>query len=82
MSNERRLSYALIDGVEVSELELLRYEVKCAQTAAFLLLRKNGCAGGRFATEGRYRDNGESSAQRPLGPLGGVVCSSEGVSNG
>jgi len=42
MSNEPRLSYALIDGVEVSELELLRYEVKRAQTAAFLLYEKMG----------------------------------------
>ena len=42
MSYEPRLSYALIDGVEVSELELLRYEVKRAQTAAFLLYEKMG----------------------------------------
>jgi hypothetical protein len=42
MSNESSPSYALIDGVEISELELLRYEVKRARIAAFLLYEKIG----------------------------------------
>jgi hypothetical protein len=42
MSNESSPSYALIDGVEISELELLRYEVKRARIAAFLLYERIG----------------------------------------
>jgi hypothetical protein len=42
MSNESRLSSALIDGVEISEVDLLRYEVKRARIAASLLYEKIG----------------------------------------
>lgn len=45
MSNERCSSYALIDGVEISELDLLRYEVKRARIAHFLLYEKIGAPG-------------------------------------
>ena len=38
--NEPRSSYASIDGVEISELDLLRYEVKRARIAHFLLYEK------------------------------------------
>src|SRR5882724_354911 len=40
MLNEPRSSYALIDGVEISELDLLRYEAKRARLAHFLLYEK------------------------------------------
>jgi hypothetical protein len=40
MSNESCPSSALIDGVEISELDLLRYEVKRARIAASLLNEK------------------------------------------
>jgi hypothetical protein len=42
MSNESCPSSAFIDGVEISELELLRYEVKRARIAASLLYEKIG----------------------------------------
>jgi hypothetical protein len=44
MSNQPNLSYALIDGKEISELDLLRYEVKRARVAALLLYEKIGPA--------------------------------------
>jgi hypothetical protein len=45
VSNESCPSYALIDGVEISELALLRYEVQRARIAAFLLYEKIGAQG-------------------------------------
>ena len=42
MSNQPCPSYALIDGVEISELDLLRYEMKRARIAASLLYEKIG----------------------------------------
>jgi len=42
MSNQPYPSYALIDGIEISELDLLRYEVKRARIAALLLYEKIG----------------------------------------
>jgi hypothetical protein len=43
--NQPRPSYALIDGAEISELDLLRYEVTRARTAAFLLYERIGAQG-------------------------------------
>lgn len=45
MSNQPYPSHALIDGAEISELELLRYEVKRARIAALLLYQKIGAQG-------------------------------------
>jgi hypothetical protein len=45
VSNQSCSSYALIDGAELSELDLLRYEVTRARTAAFLLYEKIGAQG-------------------------------------
>ncbi len=45
MSNQPYPSHALIDGVEISELELLRYEVKRARIAALLLYQKMSAQG-------------------------------------
>jgi hypothetical protein len=45
VSNQSCPSYALIDGAEISELDLLRYEVTRARTAAFLLYERIGAQG-------------------------------------
>ena len=45
MPNKQYPSYALIDGIEVTELDLLKYEVSRARVAASLLYEKIGAQG-------------------------------------
>jgi hypothetical protein len=69
VSNQSCPSYALIDGAEISELDLLRYEVTRARTAALLLYEKIGVQGMAEVAEGRDRDDAADRAR-----VGHTIC--------